>query len=106
MRHLMVVALATFLTSACIFYPKVSDDYSPDCQTTSNMLTLDLQIPDHWDCKKGSVGACLAVITASGPATAVVSGSVVVAGNTLSWLEKKGRCSIEKKFAGKDSKQG
>jgi len=81
------------LISGCIYYPKRVEVYNSDCNIKTRKLTLGViasnSVPN---CSGGNAGACLAAIAAVGPVTAVVSGSIVVIGNTLYYMEKIGPC--------------
>jgi len=83
--------------SGCIYYPKRVEVYDSDCNIKTRKLALGViasnSVPN---CSGGNAGACLAAIAAVGPVTAVVSGSIVVIGNTLYWMEKEGRCAPSK----------
>jgi len=85
------------LISGCIYYPKRVEVYDSDCNIKTRKLTLGVigsnSVPN---CTGGNAGACLAAIAAVGPVTAVVSGSIVVIGNTLYYMEKEGRCAPSK----------
>jgi len=85
------------LISACVYYPKRVEVYDSDCNIKTRKLTLGVigsnSVPN---CNGGNAGACLAAIAAVGPVTAVVSGSIVVIGNTLYYMEKEGRCAPSK----------
>src|SRR5437016_3195047 len=83
------------LISGCIYYPKRVEVYDSDCSIKTRKLVLGVITSNGvGSCGSGSgAGACLAAIAAVGPVTAVVSGSIVVVGNTLYWLEKEGRCT-------------
>jgi len=86
------VAVAS-LISGCVYYPKRVEVYNSDCNIKTRKLTLGViasnSVPN---CSGGNTGACLAAIAAVGPVTAVVSGSIVVIGNTLYYMEKVGPC--------------
>jgi hypothetical protein len=85
------------LISGCIYYPKRVEVYDSDCNIKTRKLTLGViasnSVPN---CSGGNAGPCLAAIAAVGPVTAVVSGSIVVIGNTLYYLEKEGPCTPSK----------
>jgi len=85
------------LISGCIYYPKRVEVYDSDCNIRTRKLTLGVigsnSVPS---CSGGNAGACLAAIAAVGPVTAVVSGSIVVIGNTLYYMEKEGPCAASK----------
>lgn len=82
--------------SGCVFFPRTTPAYTGDCLVVENRLTLD-----HVPLQLGGGGCngegCLVILALYGGVTAgsaVVSGSVVLVGNTLYWLEKKGRCNM------------
>jgi hypothetical protein len=106
MKHWALRALAlvaAFLTSACAFYPKRSDDFDrPTCEVYHNPLTLEL-VPFMVECGDDA-RSCLLVNSAIGPATAVASSSIVLAGNSLYWLGNRSHCSI-KAFARRYAKR-
>lgn len=95
----MKAVIALVLTaglSGCVFYPRRIEVYDAQCKITTHKLKLDMVTTNSLNCGSGSVGSCLAVVAAAGTATAVVSGSIVVAGNTLYWLEREGQCTAAK----------
>jgi hypothetical protein len=96
LEKLATIVGLTLLISGCIYYPKRIEVYDSDCGIKSRKLVLDVVGSNAGPCAGGSVGACLAVLAAVGPVTAVVSGSIVVVGNTLYWLEKEGKCTPSK----------
>ena len=77
-------------------YPKVSQYQNYKCNLVTRSLTLDTIVanPNFKGCKDP---ACILVIIAaypvSGATTGIVSGSIAIAGNTIHWIEKQGRCS-------------
>ena len=93
MRPLALAVLAA-ACSGCIVYPRQVSTYDADCRVRSHKLTLEAEF--LWgDCHGGTgeeTEVCLLIIAGSGVASAVISGSIVVVGNTLYWLEKQGRC--------------
>ncbi len=92
---LRVLILALFIVQSCAVYPKSKYDIDNErCQLRSKKLTFGLATSKH-SCKgSGTASATLCLITAStiGVATAIVSGSIVLVGNTAHWLEKQGKC--------------
>ena len=83
-----MVTLA-FLLSACVL-PKTVQNDSPDCKTVTKKLALEVLEYQGVYCHGHD--DCLAVATVWLAATAV-SGSVVIIGNSVHWLEEKARCS-------------
>jgi hypothetical protein len=90
----LVLAFLVVACTGCIVYPKKVRVYDPDCRVTSHKLTLDAVF--LWgDCDARTpeeAEVCLLIIAGTGAASTAISGSIVVVGNTLYWLEKQGRC--------------
>jgi hypothetical protein len=90
----LVLAFLVAACTGCIVYPKKIQVYDPDCRVTSYKLTLDAEF--LWgDCNGRTAEeaeACLLIIAGTGAASTAISGSIMVVGNTLYWLEKQGRC--------------
>lgn len=94
--RLMCGLLAAVTLSGCVFFPRSTPSYTGDCEIVEQRLTLD-SVPVRLGSAGCSGEACMLVLALYGgvtAGTAVVSGSVVLIGNTLYWLEKKGRCSM------------
>ena len=87
-------ALIALLVQGCVFYPKAQRPVEETCKPISKQWALD------YVTIKGFNGGCggkdcaylLVAIGAVAAASAVVSGSVVVVGNTVYWLETQGNC--------------
>lgn len=91
LRYPIVVALtaAALVASGC-FVPRQVEYYDADCNIVSRKMVLDnVQTVGVVNC---SHRECLAVILGVAVASMIVSGSIVVVGNTVYWLEKQGRC--------------
>ena len=87
------ILLCAFGLSGCVFYPHRIPYYDKKCEVTSHKYVLDaVVITDMGDCSGEQAKACLIVLAAVGGASAVVSGSIVVVGNTIYWLERQGDC--------------
>lgn len=92
--EMLAMAVLTGL-SGCIAYPKKVEVYDAECRITSHHLTLDYEY--LWGhCPAGSEEACLAIIVSTAAASTVVSGSIVIAGNTIYWLSRQDRCDPSK----------
>lgn len=92
-----MMAIATINTS-CIFYPSVSDDqpYHKVCKTKTKQLSLELLAKDPI-CQNDNGGiddwaSCLVLSGFIGSASAVVSGSIVIVGNSIHWMEYSAKC--------------
>lgn len=97
---LIAVVSIVALVSGCVFYPREVDYYDAECDITTRRLVLDTVVIEGSCAGTNSYDpnndkACLALIVAVGAASAIVSGSIVVVGNTVSWLEKTGRCAVD-----------
>ena len=91
MKLLIVIGLITSLSS-CSFYPKQIEYYDSDCDIKYKKLIMK---QSNFGMRRGDCNneACIAAII-SIPIQAIVTGSIVIAGNTIFWLEKEGRCLL------------
>ncbi len=90
------VISAVFI-SGCIYLPQTSTTYNAECAIDERHMTLEgRQVAEIAGCSNEGCAALLAAVGVVSAATAVVSGSVVVAGNAVYWLEKKGQCLTQK----------
>ena len=91
--------ILVLLLSSCVFSPQVSRDqhYAENCRMFTKKLTLAVEpISGNGSCAANShetAAACLMFFGVIVPVgTLVASGSLVVAGNILHWLEYQGAC--------------
>ncbi len=82
------------LAQACAFYPKAK--YHEDnarCDLMFKKLTMEVT-HSRIECHGGgdTAAACIILAGAVAGGSVVVSGSIVLVGNTLHWLEKQGKC--------------
>ncbi len=95
----VVVMLGLLFGAGCAFYPTTSDQqhHSDDCQMYTRELALDYaEMPIEECAGSGAEGSliCLAALGVVVPVGSLVaSGSIVVAGNSLHWLEYHGTCN-------------
>jgi len=75
--------------SGCIAYPKKIEYYDYECNIQSRKLLLTAESMKNLHCGDK---ACMAAILGVSAGSVIVSGSIVVAGNTVYWLEKQGKC--------------
>ncbi|HEW97980.1 MAG: hypothetical protein DRR16_28730 [Candidatus Parabeggiatoa sp. nov. 3] len=100
LKRISLVTLLAFLINGC-FAPAIVADRS-GCQLVSKKLELVhfeegsevlMQIASSSDCHNAE---CLLFILIGVPVISatsfIVSGSIVVIGNTLHWIEKQGKC--------------
>lgn len=93
----MVIASARYLLLAllggCVYFPNTTTVYDEKCQTYQRHMTLEVQqVGTFVGCHGEACVGVLVVMGAVSASTAVVSGSVVVVGNAVYWIEKQGRC--------------
>lgn len=92
MNRLRFTLIITLLTG-CVYYPTVDHSYD-NCALITNRLELDHTnlnaVPSS--CKDEECVAQLVVYAAVPATTFVVSGSIVVVGNVIHWMEKEGTC--------------
>lgn len=98
MRTCLILPTLIALTlAACIVVPRTEVIYDPQCQVQFKKMRLDvlegvgggvgLNCHTSADCL-----TWLALVGGVSAASVVVSGSIVIVGNTVYWLEKQGRC--------------
>lgn len=85
-----------FFVSGCVFYPRTIEYYDAECEIRYRQLVLKTE-PMQIACSGANPSdpqghACLAAILAISAGSGVVSGSIVVVGNTVYWLERRGKC--------------
>lgn len=91
MKIFSMLIILIFLTS-CTYLPKVVHD--PDnarCNLATSKRTIEL------DSAPGNINVndcpeCLVAIGLYSSATAIISGSIALIGNTVHWLEKQIKC--------------
>ncbi len=87
--------LAAITLSGCVFVPRTTSSYNEECQIVEKQmkLTVALLMDQPPNCSKAEDCAVfLALLGGVAAGSAVVSGSVVLVGNTLYWLEEQGKC--------------
>jgi hypothetical protein len=90
-----LLALVAALLQGCVFFPHTTTVYDEACKLETKQMTLR---PEQF----GYIGSCggrecvyvLVALGAVSAASAVISGSIVVVGNVVYWLEKRGKCAL------------
>ena len=94
--NVYVLVPIIFFVVSCAFVPKISDEqkYSENCKMLTKNLTLSLTEIKGSKCSDDDdIEACLVLFGVVIPASSfIVSGSIVIAGKTLHWLEYQGTC--------------
>ncbi|HIV73382.1 MAG TPA: hypothetical protein H9903_20785 [Candidatus Aquabacterium excrementipullorum] len=81
------------LLPACVFVPRTTQVYDPECRIVSQKMEMQpVQVASIHACRDSGCGVLLAAAGATAVASAVISGSIVIVGNVVYWLEKQGRC--------------
>ena len=85
--------LLSALCAGCVYVPRTTEVYDEDCRIQAKQMTLDLQqVGGFAGCSNQGCVALLVALGAVTVASAVVSGSIVLAGNAVYWFEKRGSC--------------
>ena len=92
---LATAILCLFLPSCIVFYPEVKNN-ERDCQLLSRERTLERKVIygtlPTCSSDEASCASFLAAVVAVPVTTIVLSGSIVVVGNTVHWMERQGKC--------------
>ena len=85
--------LTLLLLGGCVYMPETTVRYDAKCGVYEKKMTMQpYQVGTLMGCRdEGCVTGLVAAGVVSA-ASAVISGSVVVVGNVVSWLEKQGQC--------------
>ena len=103
-KKITIFLTIIFYLSSCAFYPKVADRQNARCQLVTKRLTLEVFPPvknkqfKPMDLNISSGDAeiifyILAGLVVIATVSAIVSGSIVLTGNTIHWIEKEGKCN-------------
>lgn len=86
--------LCAALLPSCIVVPRTVEVYDPECRVVARHMDLQaVQIGYISRCSNEGCAALIVAAAATVTATAIISGSIVVIGNTVYWFEKQGRCN-------------
>ncbi len=92
MRVMLLAALLPSLCG-CMVKAKTVTRYDDECEIGFRKMVLTAeQIPLFEECVKFSCADAVFGGLLVTSASAIVSGSIVLAGNTVYWLQKQGRC--------------
>jgi hypothetical protein len=82
------------LLQACVVVPRTTTVYDEECRVHARQMVLAIeQVGFFGGCANQG---CVALLVGAGvvtAATAVVSGSIAVAGNIVYWFERQGQCA-------------
>ncbi len=94
---LLLILLSVVFVCSCAVAPSSSgkQDLYNECEMSTKKLSLEI-IGDKNFCfssaKLSEYPACLLISGFIGSTTAVVSGSIVLIGNTIHWMEYQTKC--------------
>lgn len=99
--HLLLILLSTAL-HACVVVPKKVASYDQTCKVAVQKISLDIEqmkSDTSWHCTNDDcvwdISEDIAEAVFTTATSAVVSGSIALAGNTAYWLEREGKCPNE-----------
>jgi len=95
-QKILVSAFLAFFSSACVYVPVVNenDSASANCNTFTKSMSLDsVELQGSGRCQNQGCVAILASAVVVSAGSAIISGSIVLTGNTIHWLEYQGTCS-------------
>ena len=94
MTRTIALLFCALILHGCIFLPRQSleDLGGPECTLFTSKLYLDVETFEYRHVCGGSDNVAVECLVGAGVGTFIVSGSIVVVGNTLHWLEYHGRC--------------
>jgi hypothetical protein len=94
--RLVLIALVCVAFSGCVYTPSVVTRYDEQCDIELKKMELtehQLSLLENSRCMDAlECTATVAVQVLAAPVSAVVSGSIVLVGNTIFWMQKQGRC--------------
>ena len=89
----LAAALLAASLGACVFLPETTTRYDPDCGVTQRHMTLKAyQIAAFGGCRNEGCAELLVIAGAVSATSLVISGSIVVVGDAVYWLERRSRC--------------
>jgi len=90
--YLTMIALAL---CACVYVPRTTTSYDEECHVETRQMKLEAaQIGAIGTCTNRDCAYVLVALGAVAAASAIVSGSIVVVGNVVYWLQKQGKCAL------------
>lgn len=93
LKHSLLVLLLALL-SGCVYLPRTTTTYNTECQTQQRQMRLEAQqLGTLMGCQGEACTGALIAFGAVSAATAIVSGSIVLVGNMVYWLEERGQCN-------------
>ncbi|RKZ91879.1 MAG: hypothetical protein DRR19_05970 [Candidatus Parabeggiatoa sp. nov. 1] len=86
--------LISFILTSCAITPKMATDIDDKrCNLITKKLELEMSEPLSLNCSLNEIVLCLGIGALFTATTGIISGSIVLVGNTIHWLEKPGKCN-------------
>jgi hypothetical protein len=96
LKVLLIIVTSTLFISCAVYSPKLSPHQTQkkECKLVTQKLTLELtEVDINCGVTAKSIFHCLVSTAVIIPLSGVVSGSIVLVGNTLHWAEKELSCT-------------
>jgi hypothetical protein len=89
----LALPLVALLLSGCVYMPETTIRYNAECGIYERKTTMQpYQVGSLMGCRDEGCVAGLVTAGIVSAASAVITGSVVVVENMVSWLERRGQC--------------
>lgn len=85
--------MLALVLAACVYVPRTIEIHDPECKIVARHMVLqEMQIAAITGCANEGCVTLVVAAAATAAVSAVISGSIVVAGNTVYWFERRGQC--------------
>ena len=95
-----LIIMTTLFISACIALPATREVTNNNCDLVTREMYIDSHTINNFHLNVAGNGEGIVVLAVTGlviySVSWVISGSIVLTGNTVHWLETKGRCNERK----------
>ncbi|MBK6555523.1 MAG: hypothetical protein IPP18_11375 [Rhodocyclaceae bacterium] len=92
-RRAIFGLLPALALGACVYVPRTVEFIDPECKVVARHMVLqEVQIAAIMGCANEGCVTLVVAAAATAAVSAVISGSIVVAGNTVYWFERRGQC--------------
>jgi len=90
MKNIILITCLTF--SGCVVIPEKRYIYDKDCDIRYKQYTLKAEEYRNYQAHCNVSEECILALLFVPVTSLVISGSVVIVGNVVNWLEKEGAC--------------
>lgn len=99
-RRNILAPLLALMLGACIYVPRTVEFVDPECKVVARHMVLqEVQVAALMGCANEGCVTLVVAAAATAAVSAIISGSIVVAGNTVHWFERRGQCRRENRDA-------